>query len=121
VGQPEASGGSAEERPGSGTSNRAFTATYGENEVPSGAGVDTSELLDNARADIRSGAVDPYSVLSKTTADGMGGPKEYAALAEHERRANEAVAKQKSCIHGESTYCNRSPLRKCSHESLPFV
>jgi hypothetical protein len=85
-----------EQRP-AGTSNRQNTETYGADVVPGGEGADTLQLLDNARADIRSGAVDPYSVLSKTRADGIASPKEYAALAaEHERLVNEAVAKEKA-------------------------
>jgi hypothetical protein len=80
-----------------GTSNRQNVETYGEGEIPSGQGADTVQLLDNARRDIRSGAVDPYSVLSKTRARGIANPEEYAALAaEHERLVNDAVAKQKA-------------------------
>lgn len=85
------------ERQGSGTSNRAFTETHGEDVIPSGEGVDTTQLLDNARADVRNGAVDPYTVLSRTRERGIANPEEYAALAaEHERLVNDAVAKQKA-------------------------
>jgi hypothetical protein len=90
----------AEASPGSGqpagTSNRINTEIYGDEGVPSGTGVDTGELLDNARAAIASGDIDPYSVLSKTQAKGIANPEEYAALAaEHERLVNDAVSKQK--------------------------
>lgn len=80
-----------------GTSNRVFGETYGENVIPGGKGVDTAQLLDDARGSIRSGAVNPYSILSKTRGNGIANPAEYAALAaEHERLVNDAVAKQKS-------------------------
>jgi hypothetical protein len=80
-----------------GTSNRLFEETYGKDVVPGGKGVDTTELLDNARASIRSGGADPYSILSKTRAKGIASPEEYAALAaEHERLVNDAVAKEKA-------------------------
>lgn len=102
VGLPENPGvggerGRAAESGSAGTSNRVNTATYGEEAVPSGQGVDTTELLDNARASLRSGAVDPYAVLSRTRANGIANAEEYAALAaEHERLVNDAVAKQKA-------------------------
>ena len=97
VGQPRSSDASGETGQTAGTSNRQNVETYGEGEVPSGQGADTVQLLDNARADIRSGAVNPYSVLSKTRARGIANPEEYAALAaEHERLVNDAVAKQKA-------------------------
>ena len=55
------------------------------------------QLLDNARADIRSGAIDPYSDLSRTRANGIPNAEGYAALAaEHERLVNDAVARQKA-------------------------
>lgn len=97
LGQPEPDG----EIPGSGlpagTSNRIFTQTYGEDVVPGGRGADTTQLLDNARTAIRAGTLDPYSVLSQTRQRGIATPDEYAVLAaEHERLANEAVAKQKA-------------------------
>jgi hypothetical protein len=80
-----------------GTSNRLFQETYGEGQIPSGVGVDTGELLDNARAAVSSGAVDPYSVLSKTRSKGIANPQEYASLAvEHERLVNRAVALEKA-------------------------
>jgi hypothetical protein len=80
-----------------GTSNRVFSDAYGVEGVPSGTGVDTVQLLDSARADVRSGNIDPYSVLSKTKAKGIANPEEYAALAaEHERLVNDAVAKEKA-------------------------
>ena len=80
-----------------GTSNRQNVVTYGEDVVPGGTGADTTQLLDKARTDIRSGAVDPYSILSKTRQSGIANPEEYAALAaEHERLVNDAVAKQKA-------------------------
>ena len=47
-----------------GTSNRTFEKTYGSGVIPSSKGVDTVELLDNARAAIRSGNFNPYSILS---------------------------------------------------------
>lgn len=97
VGSPEPDRIGAPERPGSGTSNRAFEETYGDESVPGGAGVDTTQLLDNARADIRSGAADPYGILSRTRAKGIANAEEYATLAaEHERLVNDAVAKQKA-------------------------
>lgn len=87
----------AEQRYPAGTSNRVNAEVYGEGAVPSGEGVDTLQLLDNGRRDIRSGAVDPYSILSRTRARGIANPEEYAALAaEHERLVNDAVAKQKA-------------------------
>ena len=81
-----------------GTSNRVFKEAYGEGEVPSGTGVDTEELLDNARTDVASGRVDPYEVLSRTRANNyFATDPEYAALAvEHERLVNEAVRLQKA-------------------------
>lgn len=80
-----------------GTSNRMFEETYGEGAIPGGEGVDTGMLLDNARADVRSGKVDPYEVLSRTRQDGIASPKDYATLAaEHERLVNEAVAKERA-------------------------
>ncbi len=96
MGQPEPATGVEGSRQAAGTSNRLNAEVYGEGAVPSGAGVDTGKLLDNARADIASGAVDPYSVLSQTRQRGIANPEQYAALAvEHERLVNDAVAKQK--------------------------
>lgn len=89
--------GRAAESGPAGTSNRLNTEIHGEDAVPGGKGVDTTQLLDNARASLRSGAVDPYSVLSRTRANGIANAEEYAALAaEHERLVNDAVAKQKA-------------------------
>jgi hypothetical protein len=97
VGASRAEGTSDSAGQPAGTSNRQNVETYGEDAVPSGTGVDTTELLDNARADIRSGAVNPYNILSKTRDRGIANPEEYAALAaEHERLVNDAVAKQKA-------------------------
>jgi hypothetical protein len=80
-----------------GTSNRIFEQTYGEEVIPGGTGANTSQLLDNARASIRTGDVDPYSILSATRRNGIANATEYAALAaEHERLVNDAVAKQKA-------------------------
>lgn len=80
-----------------GTSNRQNVETYGAGEVPSGTGVDTGELLDNARAALRNRSVDPNSILSRTRANGIANPQEYATLAaEHERLVNDAVAKEKA-------------------------
>ncbi len=80
-----------------GTSNRVFTEAHGEGAVPPGVGVDTTQLLDNARADISSGAVNPYDVLSRAQAKGIATKEEYAPLAiEHERLSNETVALQKA-------------------------
>lgn len=92
---PEASIGRGQDF-AAGTSNRQNVETYGKDEVPSGTGVDTGELLDNARTAIRNRSVNPYSVLSKTRDRGIANPEEYAALAaEHERLVNNAVAKEK--------------------------
>ena len=97
VAVPEDQGLGTGDRQAAGTSNRQNIVTYGENAVPSGTGVDTGELLDNARTAISSGAADPYSVLSKTRASGIASPVDYATLAaEHERLVNDAVAKQKA-------------------------
>jgi len=97
VGTGAAQGAGEPVRAPAGTSNRLNEALYGEQGVPSGKGVDTLELLDNARASIRSGSVDPYSILSRTRTKGIANAEEYAALAaEHERLVNEAVAKEKA-------------------------
>lgn len=97
--RPELAPAGEAERQGApaGTSNRVFQETYGDQGVPQGQGVDTGELLDNARAAISSGDIDPYSILSKTRAKGIANPEEYAALAaEHERLVNRAVALEKT-------------------------
>src|SRR5439155_3327440 len=60
-------GAGASERQTVGTSNRIFTQTYGEKDVPTGEGVEP-QLLDNDRAAIRSGDIDPYSVLRQDQA-----------------------------------------------------
>jgi len=70
LGQPEPAAAGAGERRAAGTSNRQNVETYGENAVPSGTGVDTGELLDSARAAIRSGDLNPYSVLERLAITG---------------------------------------------------
>ena len=66
LGQPRSETGGSGVGKAAGTSNRIFTEAYGDEGVPSGKGVDTGELLDNARAGIRAGNLDPYSILSKS-------------------------------------------------------
>lgn len=80
-----------------GTSNRVFQEVYGEDTIPGGKGADTSAMLNDARSDISTGKVDPYEVLSRTRANGVAAPSEYATLAaEHERLVNEAVRLEKA-------------------------
>lgn len=97
TGQMESQPTSTDPQAAAGTSNRVFRDIYGQDAIPGGHGVDTAQLLDNARASIRTGAVDPYSILSETRKRGIANQEEFAALAaEHERLVNDAVAKQKA-------------------------